>query len=123
MDSLPPIACSCRRVLGNPELILTYIRKAKSTSEEVREIKESREREIERDNTLTRYRKVLLKRSLEDEMKKEIQNRLENILIKLLGGEKATNYEKICCRVYLNEQATLGINGERYDSMDYYIVK
>lgn len=123
MDGLPPIACSCRRVLGREDLIIRYIREAKKYSEEVREIKERRIQEIQDDLNLTAYRKVIKLIDLENEMKEEIQKRNETILNSLLSGDDDSNYDKVCCKVFMNERATLGYEGERYDSIDYYQVK
>lgn len=122
MDDLPPVACSCRRILGRDELILQYIREAKKESEDVKRIKETKTRVIKENKDLSQYKKVLLLNDLQDEMKEEIQKRNEKILNRILSGSETSQYDKVCCKVYMNERATLGLNGEKYDSRDYYYI-
>lgn len=122
MEEFVPVACSCGLARGSEELILQYIRRAKKESEDVKQIKEQRIKMIKEDKTLSRYKKVLMLNALQDEMKEEIQKRNETILNNLLSGKDNSIYNKVCCKIFMNERATLGIDGERYDSLDYYYV-
>lgn len=124
MDSLPPIACRCRRTLGTDYIITQYIKRAKEASIGIVEEKDQLANEIKKDTSLTRYERVLKLRELEDEMKIKLSNRLREVLNTMSstpGG--AVMVLDPCCRGYLIDQATLGYNGERYDALDYYVVK